>query len=172
MEQIISNNIIKNDTSADNIKNAVYLNCPILTTSGIIEEKLDIHGVVIYPGNIKQIENSELFDDKLVTLVEMNINENPVESIITALAKIYTLGSRYNPNKLVTGMEKKVTLPTYPFENETYKVSFEEEVTLDNSDLDNTSQKKMLKIDINHTLSDVERKSSSNELANDLKMFS
>ena len=101
--------------------------------------------------------------------VEMNIGENAVKSIITAFAKLYTLGTRYNPNKFSTGKEKKVALPTYPFENETYKISFQEKAV----DLEVNSaaaeQKGLLKMDRYYILSDMERKSSCNGLANDLK---
>nr|WP_319000947.1 polyketide synthase [Clostridium estertheticum] len=48
-------------------------------------------------------------------IIDMNINDNQVESIITVFAKLYTLGSRYNPSKLFYVIEKKVPLPTYPF---------------------------------------------------------
>jgi len=184
--QLIDNNIIDNDGIFENNKRAVYINCPILTPAGVIEDVLNIRindeenirelngfvnkkGVVIYPGSIDEIINKEFYDDKMFTWVEMNINENPVESIITAFAKIYTLGTRYNPNKLFSGKENKVTLPTYPFENETYKVAFQEGLTAKESGLDIIEKKGLVKLITNHTLTDIEKISSCKKLTNDLK---
>ncbi|BAH06470.1 type I polyketide synthase [Clostridium kluyveri] len=184
--QLIHISVIEDGNYSKSNENAVYLNYPILTPSGAIEEFLDIpikvieniksldgfvnkDQVVIYPGKVDKIKNKEFYDDRLFNWVEMNINENAVESIITVFAKLYVLGARYNPNKFSTGKEKKVALPTYPFENETYKISFQEKAV----DLELNSaaaeQKGLLKMDRYYTLSDMERKSSCNGLANDLK---
>ncbi|APC40563.1 type I polyketide synthase [Clostridium estertheticum] len=195
IKELTGNSILENTIDkGDN--NAVYLNCPILTPTGVVEDVLDIsinveknikdlnefvikNQVVIYPGNINEIKNSEFYDAKLFNWVDMNINDNPVESIITVFAKLYTLGSRYNPSKLFSVMEKKVPLPTYPFENETYKVTLQEEyiasectakeVVSKGLVLDNIEKKGLLKIDTNYTLSDIEKESNCKDLANDLK---
>lgn len=185
LEQLIDNTMTENAGHAENNKNVVYLNCPILTSSGVIEEYLnisikaeesikDLNGfvgkkqVIIYPGQLDNLKNQEIYDDKLFTWIEMNLSEHPVEAIITAFARLYTLGTRYNPNKCFAGKEKKVTLPTYPFENEIYKISVQEELTVQNS-ASTISHNKLLKLDTNYALSDLETRSSFNELATDLK---
>lgn len=184
--QLIHISIIEDGNYSKSNENAVYLNSPILTPSGVIEEFLDIpikvienikrldgfvnkNQVVIYPSKVDKIKNKEFYDDRLLNWVEMNINENAVESIITAFAKLYVLGTRYNPNKLSTGKEKKVALPTYPFENETYRISFQEKAVDVELNSATTQQKGLVKIDRYYTLSDMERKSSCNGLDNDLK---
>jgi len=154
--------------------NAVFLNCPIMTPVEVVKSLkgfVNPKQVVIYPGQINKLENLAFYDEKLFTWVEMNINDQPIESIIRAFAKLYPLGVKYNPNKFFAGKEQKVALPTYPFENETYKVSFQEELT--NHDLASASleQKKLLKPDSYYSLSDSERRSCRDELANDLKKF-
>lgn len=186
IKQLIGNNIIENGSKYERSKGEVYINCPILTPSGVIEELLDIplndeekikdlNGfvdkgqVVIHLSNIDEIKDKEFYNDKLCTFVEMNVNENPVESIIKAFAKLYTLGTRYNPNKLFSSIEKKVTLPTYPFENETFKVSFHEELTNEELFLEITEKKGLVKLNTNNTLTEIEKISNGKDLANDLK---
>lgn len=180
LEQLLGISSVKKHDCSENNKNIVYLNCPILTTSGDIGDVLNIsinnegnikslngfakkNQAIIYPGNIDNMKNKEFYDDKLFRWIDMDISKNPVESIITAFAKLYTLGVRYNANKLFKGKVKKVILPTYPFENENYKVSFEEEPTY------KVEQGGLLKMDKDYTLSDIERRSICSDLANDIK---
>ncbi|MBU3100587.1 MULTISPECIES: hypothetical protein [Clostridium] len=92
IKELTCNSILEN-TIDDGNNNAVYLNCPILTPIGVVEDVLDIsingeknikdlnefvikNQVVIYPDNINELKNSEFYD-----------------------AKLYTLGSRYNASK-------------------------------------------------------------------------
>lgn len=185
LEEIFDIRIMDNYDTSDNNKNAVYLNCPILTSLGVLEDIFNIYKngdenikslngfvnknqVIIYPGSINEIKNKEFYDDKLFHWIEMDISRNPVKSIMTAFAKLYTLGIRFNPGKFFKGNVKKVMLPTYPFENETYKVSFEEELTYKETDSVLVPQRGLLKMEMKHTLSDSEKKLIFTQLNNDI----
>lgn len=187
LEKILDISVIDNDDYLKVDSNEVYVTCPILTPSGIIENESDIfqnveanikslkgfvnkNQVVIYPGNVNKIKTKEFYDQKLFNLVEMDLYSNSVESIIKAFAKLYTLGVRFNPNKFFNGNEKKVTLSTYPFENEDYKVSVLRELTCTELNSSTTvSQKGLLKIEKINMLSEVERKAICNQLVKDIR---
>lgn len=187
LEKIIDMSIIEDHDYLEVDSNEVYVTCPILTPSGIIENESDIfqsveaniqslkgfvnkNQVVIYPGNINKIKAKEVYDDKLFNWIEMDLNSNPVESIIKAFAKFYTVGVRFNPNKFFDGNEKKVTLSTYPFENEDYKVSVLKELTYNELNSSTAVSKKgLLKIEKINTLSDIERKVICKQLGKDIR---
>lgn len=61
--------------------------------------------------------------------LQLNIKANTEvteKEILTLLAELYTLGVAYNPRNIYPAYVAKAALPTYPFENSTYKVSFQE----------------------------------------------
>lgn len=51
------------------------------------------------------------------------IGVNLTETVPVILAKLYTLGVRFNPGFLFAQQEKRIPLPTYPYENKTYNIS-------------------------------------------------
>ena len=186
LEGLMDSCLTENADCLEKNHRAVFLNCPIMTPAGIVEEffnmSIEAEGdikslngfvnpkqVVLYPGEINKLMNLAFYDEKLFTWVELNINDQPLESIIRAFAKLYPLGVKYNPNKFLAGRERKVALPTYPFENETYKVSFQEELTFNDVNSTSLEQKRLFKLDTNYSLSDNERRSCCDKLANDLK---
>ena len=186
LEQIFDIRILEKDNTLEGNKNQVYLNCPILTSSGVLEEVFNIaqnddgkirslsgfvnkNQVIIYPGDLNEAKNKEFYDDKNYNWIEMDISRDSVKSIVTAFAKMYTLGIRFNPSKFFRGEVRKVMLPTYPFENEAYKVSFEEELTYKEADSAPIQRNGLIKMELKHTLSDREKKSISEQLAIDIK---
>jgi hypothetical protein len=187
LEKVIDTTIIENNDSFKLDSGEVYVNCPILTPAGIIESEEDIfrnvkaniqslkgfvnkNQAVIYPDSLHKIKTKEIYDDKLFNLVEMDLKSNSVEAVIRAFAKLYTLGVRFNPNKLFNGNEKKVKLSTYPFENEEYKVSVLKESDYQELKSSTTlSQKGLLKIEKINVLTEVERKMISDNLVKDIR---
>ena len=51
------------------------------------------------------------------------IGVNLTETVPVIMAKLYTLGVRFNPGFLFAQKEKRIPLPTYPYENKTYTIS-------------------------------------------------
>ncbi|OOM69984.1 erythronolide synthase, modules 1 and 2 [Clostridium puniceum] len=188
LEHIFSSSIIIDEERNKIYENKIYVSCPILTPSGVIESEFNIFShdekcikslngfvnknqVVIYLGSYDEIKTKDFYDEKLINWVEIDINNSPVESIIKAFAKLYTLGVRYNPNKFFNYNIKKVTLSTYPFENENYKISVQKEPVYAESDqLKKIEPKGLLKIEKNHTLSDIQKQDICKQLINDIKM--
>lgn len=183
VDKIINVSSIYNEGIQEKHKDAVYKNCLILSPSGVIEDVIqnDVgnikslkgfvnrNQVVIYPGSTYEIKNKEFYDDKLFNFVEMNLKSKSIESIFKAFAKLYTLGVRFNPNKFFSRSVKKVTLPTYPFENEVYRVSTHKESIYEKSDSFITKQRGLLKIEDNYVLSNREKRELSNKLALDIE---
>lgn len=124
--------------------------------------------MIIYPGNLDEVKNKEFYNDKNFNWIGMDISRDSVKSIISTFAKLYTLGVRFNPSKLFKGNVKKVMLPTYPFENETYKVSFEEELTYKESDHISMQRSGLRRMEMKHILSESEKRSISNQLSIDI----
>lgn len=60
-------------------------------------------------------------------IVNLSLEVNAVENLLQSLARLYTLGVPFDPAGLAGLGERKVLLPTYPFANEVYKVSFEDD---------------------------------------------
>ncbi len=58
---------------------------------------------------------------------------NPAALFIDLIARLYVSGVKFNPNRLYHGSARKLVLPGYPFEYQTYKVSYRDE------DLDGTA---------------------------------
>ncbi|MCX8132187.1 MAG: SDR family oxidoreductase [Clostridia bacterium] len=83
---------------------------------------------VVYLGSNKSkgIE-FEKMKVKNLQWIEMDMGRNSIESILIVMAKLYTTGVGFNPSKLSAGAPGRVPLPTYPFENAEYRVSFEDE---------------------------------------------
>ncbi len=52
------------------------------------------------------------------------LSEEPVHRL---LAGLYTCGARFNPGRLYGKNTRRIPLPTYPFEYQTYKVSFKDD---------------------------------------------
>ncbi|CUU48522.1 type I polyketide synthase [Clostridium beijerinckii] len=185
LEQILGTIEAREDEILEDDKNVAYLNCPILTSSGVLEDALNIsqnddknirnlngfvnkNQVIIYPGNLDEVKNKEFYNDKNFNWIGMDISRDSVKSIISTFAKLYTLGVRFNPSKLFKGNVKKVMLPTYPFENETYKVSFEEELTYKESDHISMQRSGLRRMEMKHILSESEKRSISNQLSIDI----
>ncbi|WP_010681245.1 type I polyketide synthase [Acetivibrio cellulolyticus] len=76
-------------------------------------------------------------------IIELKFSE---ESIIGALAKLYVSGVDFNPAKLYNGTQRRIPLPTYPFENAEYKVTFKDEEL----ELDERPMAEPIKLDILH----------------------
>ncbi|OCA98106.1 hypothetical protein BGS1_24580 [Clostridium beijerinckii] len=186
LEQILGTIETRKDDNLEGDKNAVFLNCPILTSSGVLKDTFNIsrnddknirslngfvnkNQVIIYPGNLNEINNKEFYDDKNFNWIDVDISRDSVKSILSAFAtKLYTLGVRFNPSKLLKGDVKKVMLPTYPFENETYKVSFEEELTYKEADHISMQRSGLRRMEMKHVLSESEKRSISNQLSIDI----
>ncbi|MCX7922533.1 MAG: SDR family oxidoreductase [Clostridia bacterium] len=139
--------------------NSCLLKCPVITPLGKAdkenvfnlvlrlnearEEKLSFNAckdiinkdeAIVYIGSNKS-RCSEFEKIKVKNLHWLGISEvkDSIVSIIMIMAKLYTIGVAYNPSKLSEYMPRKVLLPTYPFENSEYRVSFEDEaVEVDN----------------------------------------
>ncbi len=186
LEEIVGTIRAEKDDVLEGDKNAVYLNCSILTSTGVLEDVFNVsqnddknirslngfvnkNQVIIYPGNFNEIKNKEFYDDKNFNWIDMDISIDSVKSIISAFAKLYTLGVRFNPSKLFKSNIKKVMLPTYPFENETYKVSFEEELTYKEVEHIPMQRSGLRKMEMKHVLSNSEKRSISNQLAIDIE---
>ena len=186
LEEIVGTIRAEKDDVLEGDKNAIYLNCSILTSTGVLEDVFNVsqnddknigslngfvnkNQVIIYPGNLNEIKNKEFYDDKNFNWIDMDISRDSVKSIMSVLAKIYTLGVRFNPSKLFNDNIKKVMLPTYPFENETYKVSFEEELTYKEADYIRVQKSGLRKMEMKHVLSNSEKRSISNQLAIDIE---
>lgn len=133
--------------------NDISIKCPIITSGGIIDkgnapklvqvlptitkEKLSAKfraeiindkDAIVYYGNKESVRTEfERMKFKNLQWLEVNKEEDPVESILRVLAKLYTIGVSYNPSGLSTNISRRVPLPTYPFENSEYKVAFEED---------------------------------------------
>jgi len=187
LEQIFSSRI-QNEDYNEIHENKIYVSCPVLTPSGVIESEFNIFShneecvkslngfvnknqVVIYPGSYDEIRTKDFYDEKLINWVEIDMKNSPVESIIKAFAKLYTLGVRYNPNRLFKENIRKVTLSTYPFENEDYRISVKKESDYTEADkLKKIEPKGLLKMEKNQTLSDIEKQDICKQLVNDIKM--
>ena len=186
LEEIVGTIRAEKDDVLEGDKKAIYLNCSILTSTGVLEDVFNVsqnddknikslngfankNQVIIYPGNLNEIKNKEFYEDKNFNWIDMDISRDSVKSIISAFAKLYTLGVRFNPSKLFKGNIKKVMLPTYPFENETYKVSFEEELTYKEADHVRVQRSGLRRMEMKHMLSNSEKRSISNQLAIDIE---
>ncbi|QWU17696.1 Acyl transferase domain-containing protein [Paenibacillus sophorae] len=125
--------------------------CPVITPSGAInrhltgglwpfvteafgrkleekdyKEALSAGDVLLYPGS--HFINLPISNSNEVQAVNLSMDVDAVENMLRGMAKLYVLGVPFDPAGLFSSHERKILLPTYPFANETYKVSFEEEV--------------------------------------------
>jgi hypothetical protein len=186
LKQIFDIKIMDNGNTSEDNKKAVYLNCPILTSSGVLDDVFNIsqnsderirslngfvnkNQVIIYPGDFNEVKNKEFYDDKNFNWICMDINRDSVKSIMAAFAKLYILGIRFNPSKFFKGNIKKIMLPTYPFENETYKVFFEEELAYKEADFSPIQRNGLRKMEMKNTLSNSEKRLISSHLAMDIE---
>lgn len=156
----------KNDyiNNEENESAGSELNCSIITPLGIAdkgnifklaarlmelpEEKVTLDcckdiinkdEAVFYLGSNKSKRNEfEKMEFKNLHWIEMNISQNSIESILTAMARLYTAGVSYDPSKLSPGKSRRIPLPTYPFENSEYKVTFEDVSTDEDSNIEST----------------------------------
>ncbi|WP_265442815.1 type I polyketide synthase [Acetivibrio straminisolvens] len=136
-----------------NDADGTLIKCPIITSLGIInrensqrliknlteaiDEKLSREAclellidrdAVVYLGNRESVRNMfEAMKIKNLQWLEIDIDKAPVESILAMMAKLYTIGVSFNPSELSINISRRVILPTYPFENSEYKISFEED---------------------------------------------
>lgn len=147
---IVNNFNYEDKFSADNRKR--YFNCAVVTSSGIFnsnEDKISFIKTVVNADKVYDKLNqilkrneviiylgiSELIEKEISKLsigevfLQLNIKahtEGTEKEILTLLAKMYILGVAYNPRNIYPVYVTKAALPTYPFENSTYKVSFHE----------------------------------------------
>ncbi|OPX43969.1 erythronolide synthase, modules 5 and 6 [Ruminiclostridium hungatei] len=129
------------------------LNCPVVTPLGIADKtnifdlvssirgeargKLSLDSckeiinkdeAIVYLGSSKTKGNEfEKMKFNNLQWIEMSMSQNCAAAILAVMAKLYTTGVSYNPSKLSWHKARRVPLPTYPFENSEYKVSFKDE---------------------------------------------
>ncbi|MNC17627.1 hypothetical protein D3C75_655150 [compost metagenome] len=80
------------------------------------------------------------------------LEHDPVENLLRAMAELYVLGVPFDPAGLSVPSGRTLTLPTYPFENATYKASFEDEILLPQASgtpyVDPISRKGLIKVEV------------------------
>ncbi|MFT8314181.1 MAG: SDR family NAD(P)-dependent oxidoreductase [Clostridium sp.] len=149
---IVNNFNYEYKLSTDNGNRRAYFNCAVITSLGVFnnsEDKISFiktilnadkvydklnqilkrNEVILYLGSYELMEKeiSELSIGEV--FLQLNIKshtEGAEKEILTLLAKMYILGVAYNPRNIYPVYVPKVALPTYPFENSIYKVSFQE----------------------------------------------
>ncbi|MFD1773338.1 type I polyketide synthase [Paenibacillus rhizophilus] len=129
-----------------------FLKCPVVTPSGVIYrshnrelwpfvrnatrdkleeqdfmEALGAGEALIYYGSDLRSVNLPVSHRDTIHTLNLSLEFDAVENLLQGMGKLYVLGVPFDPSGLFDPHEKKVLLPTYPFANETYKVSYEQE---------------------------------------------
>lgn len=151
---LLSNKNFNNISDELDKDNDTVIKCPLVTPQGIIdntnaekfiqglstatEEKLFLElcteiindkDALVYIGNDK-FERSKFESMKLRNLqwIEIDMKKDYVVATLMVLARLYTIGVGYNPSKIGINIAKRVPLPTYPFENSEYKITFNDDM--------------------------------------------
>ena len=77
----------------------------------------------LYCGNSGTIKDRIGIQDEPHSWIAMDINTASHYSLLEVLARMYISGVKFNPNKLFSNSVRRVPLPTYPFQHNTYKIS-------------------------------------------------
>ncbi len=129
------------------------MKCPVITPSGVIyrnhtgelwsfireavgnklkerdfAEALSAGEVLLHCGS--QRVNLPFHHPDKLQILNLAMDGDAIEKLLEVMAKLYVLGVPFDPSGLVDSRERKVLLPTYPFANETYKVSYEQETEI------------------------------------------
>ncbi|AJA48999.1 erythronolide synthase, modules 5 and 6 [Clostridium pasteurianum DSM 525 = ATCC 6013] len=150
---IVSNFNLDKVYDVDN-KRKTYFNCDVITNFEAFkdsEEKLTVIKDVLDENRIYKklnqivkkneviicIDSSESIKEEISELNTEGIllqlcnevdNKNFEKEILILLAKLYICGADYNPRNIYPPKVLKVSLPSYPFENCTYKAEFKEDM--------------------------------------------
>jgi acyl transferase domain-containing protein/acyl-CoA synthetase (AMP-forming)/AMP-acid ligase II/NAD(P)-dependent dehydrogenase (short-subunit alcohol dehydrogenase family)/acyl carrier protein len=139
------------ENQLDNDNRNIHFRCTVVTALGILNinedkssfikkalsidklsyELRDIvkkNEVIVYLGASKLIEKEIAEFSIEEVFLQGDITVYPERELLALLAKLYTLGVAYNPRNIYPKGILKTPLPTYPFENSAYKVSFEEDM--------------------------------------------
>ncbi|MCK0471186.1 type I polyketide synthase [Halalkalibacter sp. APA_J-10(15)] len=76
-------------------------------------------------GNLR-VQSSESISAYFQEVVTSNGNTSLIESILQVMGQLFVAGVSYNPGRVFQHDERKVPLPTYPFERRKYKVTYKE----------------------------------------------
>ncbi|WP_234121289.1 type I polyketide synthase [Clostridium hydrogenum] len=179
-------NIILEENICTDWNNKAKLACPLVTEQGILncpdgEEVLYVLDLTFENGLYNNL--SEIVKEKQIVLyfgddsnlkeelVALNlkselVNENSKasaeENLLLNLGKLYVLNVGYNPKNIYQGCTtSKVVLPTYPFENKEYKITFKK---------DTFTNFNIKKIEDIVTLSPKDKQESAYKLSRDLKL--
>lgn len=179
-------NIILGENICMDWNSEVKFACPLVTAQGILncpvgEEILYVldltfendfynnlseivkeNQVLLYLGNDSNLKEELLALNLKSELVSENLKGFVEENLLLSLGKLYVLNVGYNPKYIYSTYDiNKVVLPTYPFENKEYKVTFEKNVCA-NFDIK--------KIDNIITLSPQDKQEAVYKLSRDFKL--
>ncbi|NGM82922.1 SDR family NAD(P)-dependent oxidoreductase [Paenibacillus sp. 7124] len=129
-----------------------FVKCPVVTPLGVIyrghnrdlcsfvknaagnkleeQDFTDAMGAgeaLIYFGSDLRSVNLPAGQRDTVQTLSISLELDAVENLLQGMGKLYVLGVPFDPSGLGSPDQKKVLLPTYPFANEIYKVSYEQE---------------------------------------------
>ncbi|WP_148296454.1 SDR family NAD(P)-dependent oxidoreductase, partial [Alkalihalobacillus hemicellulosilyticus] len=87
-------------------------------------------------GNIS-VNSRESISAYFQEVVTTNKSSNPIESILRVMGQLFVAGVSYNPGRIFRHNERRIPLPTYPFERSMYKVTYKEKDTFFNQQEEN-----------------------------------
>jgi acyl transferase domain-containing protein len=131
-------------------QSALLWNCPLVTPAGIIQGTSSDHikeliapvqtlqrlqaehcrnavstgGVYLHLGCSSSIKEQLGILNDPQTWIDLSINQQAIYSLLTIFGRLYVAGVRLNTAPLFPKGICKVPLPTYPFEQTTYRVSY------------------------------------------------
>ncbi|EOW9529830.1 SDR family NAD(P)-dependent oxidoreductase [Bacillus cytotoxicus] len=156
----------------DILKSLCMTDMQYTITTKDVAEYVEKNDVVIQCGMSKS--------DLQGRLISMDIDKvsDSVHELLLCMAKLYTLGVNYNSVAFFEGNENRIPLPTYPFENKMYKVTFEDEniykEALSNRELHQKSNlverdvHKLVPLHLDETVQESEKSKNMKQLNHDL----
>ena len=129
-----------------------------------IQKVIGKQGVYLHLGNNLSLQQQIISLDTSGTWINPDKEEAISNSLLTTLAKLYAAGVRFNSQNLFSQGLRRVVLPTYPFQEKTYRI----EVKTTPVEQEKTST--LLPIEKLPSLSPQQRHSSHVKLTEDFKI--